>query len=77
MTNFAMGHLSETGWRCICSSGHSIFSFARSGLWVKLSDRTEFPVRSSSRAEHEKSPAVHFALISDLTGRSLQLALCC
>ena len=32
---------------------HSIFLFARSGLWRKLSDWTEFLVRCSSRAESD------------------------
>ena len=58
------------------SSTH--FSFlARRGLCEKHSDRTEFPVRSSSRAEHEKSPAAHFALMVGFTGKSLPLALHC
>ena len=43
-----------------CRADHSLFPFARSGLWGKLSDWTEFLVRCSSRAEQSDSRDAHF-----------------
>ena len=66
--NFLMDrrHDGAVSLRCVqnvvrdCRSDHSLFFPRPSGLWGKLSDRTECPVRSSSRAEQEKIPAAHF-----------------
>ena len=43
-----------------CRPDHSLFPFARSGLWGKLPDWTEFVVPCSSRAEQSDSRDAHF-----------------
>ena len=43
-----------------CRADHSLFPFARGGLWGKLSDWTEFLVRCSSPAEQSDSRDAHF-----------------
>ena len=43
-----------------CRADHSIFLFARGGLWRKLSDWTELLVRCSWRSEQSDSRDAHF-----------------